>query len=97
MEADRLLSEDQFEILKGDLDYILARTSCNSIQLTKGQVSNAVERDPDVLLDLVDGMPASEARWLSVPPDVLRPLISRRARGSSGHSSADAVGVLISA
>lgn len=96
MEADMLLSEEQFELLKGDLDYILARTSCNSIQLTRGQVSNAVDRDPDVLLDLVEGMPPAEARWLSVPLDVLRPLISRRARGSSGHASAEAVGVLIS-
>ena len=90
-----LLSEDQFDLLKGDLDYILARTSCNSIQLTKGQVSNAVERDPDVLLDLVEGIPVSEARWLSVPPDVLRPLIARRARGGTGQSSAEAGGVLI--
>ena len=90
-----LLNEDQFDLLKGDLDYILARTSCNSIQLTKGQISNALERDPDVLLDLVEAMPASEARWLSVPPDALRPLISRRARGSSGHASVEAVGVLI--
>ena len=90
-----LLSEDQFDLLKGDIDYILARTSCNSIQLTKGQVSNAVERDPDVLLDLVEGIPVSEARWLSVPPDVLRPLIVRRARGGTGQSSAEAGGVLI--
>ena len=91
-----LLSEEQFELLKGDLDYILARTSCDSIQLTKGQVSNAVERDPDVLLDLVEAMPPSEARWLSVPLDALRPLISRRARGGTGHSSAESVGILIS-
>ena len=92
-----LLSEDQLELLKGDLDYILARTSCDSIQLTKGQVCNAIERDPDVLLDLVEGMPASEARWLSVPLDTLRPLIHRRARGGTGPSSADQTGVLISA
>jgi len=92
-----LLSEDQFDLLKGDLDYILARTSCNSIQLTKGQVSNAVERDPDVLLDLVEGMPASEARWLSVPPDALRPLISRRARGGTVRSAAGEGGLLIPA
>ncbi|MEI8310513.1 MAG: hypothetical protein WCH98_07150 [Verrucomicrobiota bacterium] len=92
-----LLSEEQFDLLKGDLDYILARTSCNSIQLTKGQVSNAVERDPDVLLDLVEGMPPSEARWLSVPPDVLRPLIGRRARGGTGSPGADQCGLLIPA
>jgi len=92
-----LLNEDQLELLKGDLDYILARTSCNSIQLTKGQIANALERDPDVLLDLVEGMPASEARWLSVPPDALRPLINRRARGITGRSTADESGILISA
>lgn len=79
-----LLTDDQIELLEGDLDYILARTTCNSIQLTKGQIANALQRDPDVLLDLVDGMSASDARWLSVPPDVLGPLIQRRARGSSG-------------
>ncbi|MCK9590208.1 MAG: hypothetical protein WC076_06955 [Terrimicrobiaceae bacterium] len=90
-----LLSEEQFDLLKGDLDYILARTSCNSIQLTKGQVSNAIERDPDVLLDLVEGLPASEARWLSVPLDALRPLINRRARGGSGRSAIDEGGLLI--
>ena len=92
-----LLSEEQFELLKGDLDYILARTSCNSIQLTKGQISNAIERDPDVLLDLVEGMPPSEARWLSIPPDALRPLIGRRARGGTGTSGFDEGGVLIPA
>lgn len=91
-----LLSEEQFELLKGDLDYILARTSCNSIQLTKGQVSNAIQRDPDVLLDLVEGMPTTEARWLSVPMDVLRSLINRRARGSTGGPSTDECGTLIS-
>ena len=90
-----LLSEEQFGLLKGDLDYILARTSCDSIQLTKGQVSNAIERDPDVLLDLVEGMPPSESRWLSVPIESLRPLIVRRARGGTGHSSSDAGDVLI--
>ncbi len=91
-----LLSEEQLELLKGDLDYILARTKCDSIQLTKGQVANALERDPDVLLDLVEGLPASDARWLSVPPDILRVLINRRARGGSGGSSADEGGFLIS-
>ena len=90
-----LMSEDQFELLKGDLDYIMARTSCNSIQLTKGQVTNAIQYDPDVLLDLVEGMPASEARWLSVPPDVLSPLIQRRARGATGGSGSQESGILI--
>jgi len=46
-----------------------------------------MERDPDVFLDLVDGLPASDARWLSVPLDVLRPMIARRARGVSSASS----------
>ncbi|MFA7344740.1 MAG: hypothetical protein WC003_10580 [Terrimicrobiaceae bacterium] len=90
-----LLTEEQFDLLKGDLDYILARTSCNSIQLAKGQIFNAMELDPDVLLDLVEGMPVSEARWLSVPLDALRPLIGRRARGGTGRLSADAGGLLI--
>ncbi len=93
-----LLSDEHVELLKGDLDYILARTKCNSIQLTKGQVANALQRDPDVLLDLVEGMPASEARWLSVPPDVIRPLIQRRWRGSTGGrgSAQESGGLLLS-
>jgi len=82
-----LLSEEQFDLLKSDLDYILGRTKCDTILRSKGQVMNAMERDPDVLLDLVEGMPASECRWLSVPWDVLRGLISRRSRGASGFSS----------
>lgn len=82
-----LLSDDQIELLKGDLDYILARTRCDTIQLTRGQVLNAFSRDPDVLLDLIDGLPAGDARWLSVPLDALRPLIERRSRGSSGGAS----------
>lgn len=91
-----LLSDEQLELLKGDLDYILARTSCNSIQLTKGQVSNAIQRDPDVLLDLVEGMPPSEARWLSVPIELLRPLIQSRARGGTGRAAGNDDGLLIS-
>jgi len=90
-----LLTDDQFELLKADLDYILARTKCNSIQLTKGQIANAIERDPDVLLDLVEAMPSSEARWLSVPCDVLFSLIQRRARGSVGGGSAQDSGALL--
>ncbi|MEI6073048.1 MAG: hypothetical protein WCS31_14745 [Verrucomicrobiae bacterium] len=92
-----LLNDEYIELLKGDLDYILARTKCNSIQLTKGQVANALQRDPDVLLDLVEGMPASEARWLSVPPDVIRPLIQRRSRGATGGYGAaqESAGVLL--
>lgn len=79
-----LLTDEQIERLKEDLDYILARTRCNTIQLTRGQVLNAFSRDPDVLLDLIEGMPAADARWLSVPWDSLRPLIERRLRGVSG-------------
>ena len=91
-----LLSDEHLELLKGDLDYILARTKCNSIQLTRGQVANALLHDPDVLLDLVEGMPASESRWLSVPPDVIRPLILRRSRGATGgHGSAQEAGALL--
>lgn len=84
-----LLNDEQVDLLKGDLDFILARTRCDSIQLTKGQVANALLRDPDVLLDLVEGMPASEARWLSVPLDALLSLIQRRARGASGSGRSD--------
>lgn len=89
-----LLNDDQVDLLKGDLDFILARTRCNSIQLTRGQVANALQRDADVLLDLVEAMPPSEARWLSVPLDQLLPLIQRRARGATGGPS-DAGGLLI--
>jgi len=91
-----LLSEEHLDLLKGDLDYILARTKCNSIQITRGQVANALERDPDVLLDLVEGMPDSEARWLSVPQDVIRSLIQRRSRGATGgHGAAQEQGGLV--
>jgi hypothetical protein len=90
-----LLSDDQFELLKSDLDYILARTACDSIQRTKGQVAQAITRDPDVLLDLVGGLSASDARWLSVPSDSLRPLLLQRERGSTGRSNAEDCGVLI--
>lgn len=82
-----LLNDEQIELLTGDLDYMLGRTACNTVQLTRGQIANAIARDADVLLDIVDGMSASDARWLSLPPDVLRPLIARRARGHSAGSS----------
>lgn len=93
-----LLSDEHLELLKGDLDYILARTKCNSIQLTRGQVANALQHDPDVLLDLVEGLSASDSRWLSVPPDVIRPLIHRRSRGGTGGPGAaqESGGLLIS-
>ena len=89
-----LLSDEQLERLKGDLDYILAHTKCDTIQLSKGQVLGALQRDPDVMLELVEAMPPAEARWLSVPPDTLRALIARRARGQKGDPSAD-VGLLL--
>jgi hypothetical protein len=76
-----LLNDEQVELLRGDLDYILARTKCDTILLTRGQALNALDRDPDVLLDLVNGLPPADARWLSLPPDVLAPLIARRIRG----------------
>jgi len=83
-----LLNEDQLELLRGDLDYILARTKCDKLQLTRGQVMNALSRDPDVMLDLVEGMPRSEARWLSVPLDVLDRLVQQRARGGASAGAA---------
>ena len=43
--------------------------------------------DGDILLDLVEGMPPSEARFLSVPLDTLRSLISSRHRGVKGAPS----------
>lgn len=87
MEAVMLLSEEQVSLLLGDLDYILVRTACNTVQLNRPQVLNAISRDPDVLLDLIEGMSPKDARWLSVPPDIIRPLITRRIRGisSNGH------------
>ena len=82
-----LLNDEQIELLSGDLDYILGRTACNTIQLTRGQVANALARDADVLLDLVQGMAPADARWLSLPLDVLNPLITRRTRGLAGTRS----------
>ncbi len=75
------LSGDQVALLRGDLDYILPRTSCNMVPLTKGFLLRELERDPDVLLDLVDGMSPGDARSLSVPHDTLRSLILRRRMG----------------
>ena len=89
-----LLNDEQIELLTDDLDYILARTTCNTIQLTKGQVANSLARDADVLLDLVQGMSPADARWLSLPPDVLSPLISRRSRGVPGIRGCSATALL---
>ena len=84
-----LLSFAQRDSLKTDLDYIIARSACDTVQRTKSHVLAAVEHDPDVLLDLVQAMRDDDARWLSVPLDALRPLISKRMRGLSGgdHSA----------
>ena len=75
------LSADQVSRLRDDLDYILPRTRCDTVPLTKGFLLRELERDPDVLLDLVEGMSESDARSLSVPHDSLKPLISRRRLG----------------
>lgn len=82
-----LLNEDQIQLLCGDLDYILGRTKCDTIPLGRSFVQNAIQRDPDILLDLVDGLPPSDARWLSVPLDLLQPLIQSRQRGSLGRGA----------
>jgi len=89
-----LLNDEQIELLRGDLDYILGRTACNTIQLTKGQIANALSRDADILLDLVQGMAPADARWLSLPSDVLSPLIARRTRGTAGSKGCEATGRL---
>lgn len=76
-----LLNRDQIECLIGDVDYILPRTACDKIPLTKSTILREIERDADILLDLVEGMSESDARFLSVPLDKLRGLISQRSRG----------------
>lgn len=86
-----LLNDDQIQLLCGDLDYILARTKCDTMPLGRAFVQNAILRDPDVLLDLVDALPLSDARWLSVPFDVLSPMIQRRHLGLSGRSGGDQI------
>ena len=79
-----LLSSDRFERLVDDLDYILPRTKCDTIQLTKSHILSRLGMDGDILLDLVEGMPSSDAGFLSVPLDTLRSLISARHRGANG-------------
>lgn len=76
-----VLNDDQVYRLRDDIDYIIARTRCNTVQLTRTQVLRAIDRDGDVLLDLVEGMPESDARFLSIPLDTLRRLIGVRHRG----------------
>ncbi len=82
-----LLTRDQIELLTGDVDYILPRTTCDKIPLTKSRILREIERDADILLDLIDGMSEAEARFLSVPLASLRSLISRRSRGGSADSA----------
>ena len=81
-----LLTQQQVSLLIEDLDYIIPRTRCNTMPLTKSHIIRDVWRDGDILLDLVDGMPDSDARYLSVPLEKLRSLIARRQRGSVGSS-----------
>ena len=81
-----LLTQQQVSLLIEDLDYIIPRTRCNTMHLTKSFIVRDIWRDGDILLDLVDGMPDSDARYLSVPLEKLRSLIARRQRGSVGSS-----------
>ncbi len=82
-----LLNPDQTDLLVGDLDYILPRTSCNTIPLTKSRILREIERDADILLYLVDGMSESDARFLSVPLEKLRALVSKRIRGAAASAA----------
>ncbi len=81
-----LLTQQQVSLLIEDLDFIIPRTSCNTMPLTKSHIVRDAWRDGDILLDLVDGMPDSEARYLSVSLEKLRAMITRRHRGSVGSS-----------
>jgi hypothetical protein len=81
-----LLTPQQVSLLIEDLDYIIPRTRCDTMPLTKSHILRDAWRDGDILLDLVDAMPDSDARFLSVPLEKLRSLIARRQRGSVGSS-----------
>ena len=81
-----LLTQQQVSLLIEDLDYIIPRTRCNTMHLTKSFIVRDIWRDGDILLDLVDGMADSDARYLSVPLEKLRGLIVQRQRGSVGSS-----------
>jgi hypothetical protein len=78
-----LLTPDQIARLVEDLDFILPRTRCNTIPLTKSRILRDIESDPDILLDLIEGMSESDARCLGVPREKLCSLVSMRARGIS--------------
>jgi hypothetical protein len=81
-----LLTQQQVSLLIEDLDYIIPRTRCNTMHLTKSFIVRDIWRDGDILLDLVDGMTDSDARYLSVPLEKLRSLIAQRQRGVQGSS-----------
>jgi hypothetical protein len=85
-----LLTQQQVSLLLEDLDYIIPRTRCDTMPVTKSHIIRDAWRDGDILLDLVEGMPDSDARFLSVPLEKLRALITRRQRGSGGGSSEEA-------
>jgi len=91
-----LLTPDQIDLLTSDVDYILPRTGCDKIPLTKSRILREIERDADILLDLIEGMSESDARFLSVPLVSLRTLISRRSR-CTAEASALAEGDLFTA
>lgn len=81
-----ILSEEMARLLAADLDFILPRTRCDRMLLSKSRVTRELEVDPDAILDLVAGMDDADARWLSVPQDALRPMIQRRQQGSTASS-----------
>ena len=81
-----LLTQQQVSLLLEDLDYIIPRTRCNTMHLTKSFIVRDIGREGDILLDLVDGMADSDARYLSVPLEKLRALIAQRQRGVQGSS-----------
>lgn len=85
-----LLTQQQVSLLLEDLDYIIPRTRCNTMHLTKSFIVRDIWRDGDILLDLVDGMTDSDARYLSVPLEKLRSLIAQRQRGVQGSSPENA-------
>lgn len=72
------LTAHQIELLAADLDYILPRTRCDSIPLTKSRILRAIETDPSILIELVEGLPPADARWLSVPLEEIRRAASRK-------------------
>ncbi len=84
-----ILSEEMARLLAADLDFILPRTRCDRMLLSKSRVTRELEADPDAILDLVAGMDDADARLLSVPQDVLRPMIRRRQQGSTASSGGE--------